>query len=120
MNGMISLPARTLKLSTLRWSLLAASALTLHASGALVELRNSIDGYQTDNLKGFVNYSSPALGGFFSFVPIPVSSAEDAELFQFRGIGYGVGPGSTPPRDSPLFGLHVLLESVEQSISPLC
>lgn len=40
MNGMNSLPARTLKLTALRWSLVAASVLTMHASGALLELRN--------------------------------------------------------------------------------
>lgn len=99
---MISLPSRALKFSALRWGLVAALALTLHASGSLVELRNSIDGYQTDNMRGFANYSKPQLGGFFAYSPIPISSSEAVKLFQFRGIGYGVGPGSTP-LSAPIF-----------------
>lgn len=42
-------------------------------------------------MRGFANYTSPQLGGFFSYAPVPISSPENVELFQFRGIGFGIG-----------------------------
>ncbi|MGB8167378.1 MAG: PEP-CTERM sorting domain-containing protein [Chthoniobacteraceae bacterium] len=91
---MTSLPARTLSRTALRWSLLAASALTLDASAALVDLRNSIDGYQTDYLRGFANLTTNALGGFFAYIPISITPPEDVKLTTFRGIGWGYGPAA--------------------------